>query len=229
MSKAKIRQVLPKLATAGQLTWFRENELKSQELIRQALSAKGSAKFAGMTRPLAESVREYIDTLTPQQRTQFARDARRLAQAIRAGESRPFGIPTSAIATSFKAEILDGIHVAGDTYKIALFLAASTIGPATTAYAATSEASGTGYTAGGMNLAGRQVVTDTATVILDWTTDPVWAAATITARGAMIYNSTKANRAIGIFDFGADVASTNGNFTVTLPAPTAAAGAIRIA
>mgnify|MGYP006869485285 CR=1 FL=1 len=133
-----------------------------------------------------------------------------------------------AIPTSFKAEILQGIHDGADTYKMALYTSAATLGAATTAYATTNEVTGTGYTAGGVTLSGFNVSTSGTTAILDFTTDPSWANATITARGALIYNSSKSNKAVYVLDFGADISSTNGTFTVTLPTPDAANGLIRL-
>ena len=136
---------------------------------------------------------------------------------------------TAALCNSFKQELLAMTpHVAADVYKIALFTSAATLSKATTVYAATNEVVGTGYTAGGMNLAGFAATLDTDTAILDWTTDPVWATASITARGALIYNSSRANRAVAVLDFGADITSTAADFTLTLPLPAAAAGLIRI-
>lgn len=136
---------------------------------------------------------------------------------------------TAAICNSFKQEILGGTHASGDTYKIALFTSAATLSKSTTAYAATNEASGTGYTAGGQALSGFNITLDSDTAILDFTSDPAWSSATITARGALIYNSSKSNKAVCVLDFGSDIASTNGTFTVQLPAPAAATGLIRIA
>jgi len=136
----------------------------------------------------------------------------------------------AAICNSYKKEVLDGVHLAADAYKIALFTSAATLSKSTTAYAATNEvANGNGYTTGGATLAGFTTALDTDTAVLDWTTDPTWPAATITARGALIYNSTRSNKAVAVLDFGADIASTNGTFTVTFPAATAAAGLVRIA
>lgn len=136
---------------------------------------------------------------------------------------------TAAVCNSFKNELLAMTpHVAGDAYKIALYTSAATLSKATTAYSATNEVVGAGYTAAGLTLVGFTVTLDTDTAILDWTTDPVWAAATITARGALIYNSTRSNKAVAILDFGGDIVSTNGNFTVVLPAPVAATGLVRI-
>ena len=137
---------------------------------------------------------------------------------------------TAAVCTSFKNEILSMTpHTAADVYKIALFTSTATLSAATTAYAATNEVVGTGYTAGGATLSGFAVTTDTTTAILDWTTDPTWATSTITARGALIYNSSRTNKAVAVLDFGADITSTAGTFTVTLPAAAAATGLIRIA
>jgi hypothetical protein len=137
---------------------------------------------------------------------------------------------TAALCNSFKRELLAmSPHTAADVYKIALYPTAATLSAATAAYSSTGEVTGTGYTAGGQTLAGFAATLDTGVGILDWTTDPSWANASITARGALIYNSTRAGAAVAVLDFGADVTSTNGTFTVTLPAPTAAAGLIRIA
>lgn len=136
---------------------------------------------------------------------------------------------TASVCNSFKNELLAMTpHTAADAYKIALFTSAATLSKATTAYAATNEVVGTGYTAGGLALTGFNVTLDTDTAILDWTTDPVWSAASITARGALIYNSSRSNKAVAVLDFGADITSTAGNFTVTLPAPVAATGLVRI-
>ena len=135
---------------------------------------------------------------------------------------------TQAIPTSFKAEILQGIHDSADTYKMALYTSAATLGATTTAYSATNEVVGTGYTAGGATLSGFNVTTSGTTAILDFATDPSWENATITARGALIYNSSKSNKAIYVLDFGSDITSTNGTFAITLPTPDAANGLIRI-
>ena len=136
---------------------------------------------------------------------------------------------TAAICNSFKQEILQGVHEAADTYKIALYPSTATLSKATTVYSSTGEvANGNGYTTGGATLAGFSVTLDGDTAILDWTTDPSWAAATITARGALIYNATQGDKAVAVLDFGSDIASTAGTFTVTLPAPAAATGLIRI-
>jgi hypothetical protein len=137
---------------------------------------------------------------------------------------------TAAAANSFKNELLAMTpHTAADVYKIALFTSAAALSKATTVYAATKEVVGAGYAAGGIALVGFTVTLDTDTAILDWTTDPVWPAATITARGALIYNSSRSNKAVAVLDFGSDITSTAGTFTIVFPAATAAAGLVRIA
>jgi hypothetical protein len=134
----------------------------------------------------------------------------------------------TAVTDSYKQEILQGIHLAADTYNIALYTSAATLGQGTTVYSATNEVVGAGYAAGGKALAGFAVSLDTHTGILTFTT-PTWAASSITARGCLIYNTSRSNKAVASYDFGADITSTNGTFTATIPAATAAAGLIRIA
>ena len=136
---------------------------------------------------------------------------------------------TAAFCNSFKQELLAmSPHTPADVYKIALYPSTATLSKATTVYSSTGEVTGTGYTAGGATLTGFAVTLDTDTAVLDWTTDPTLPSSTITARGGLIYNSSRANKAVAVVDFGQDVTSTNGTFTVTLPAPTAAAGLVRI-
>lgn len=139
---------------------------------------------------------------------------------------------TAAVCNSFKKELLDGsgTHLAADVYKMALYTSAATLSKSTTAYSATNEVGNSGtYAAGGLALTGFTASLDTDTAILDWSTDPLWTGATITARGALIYNSSKSNKAVAVLDFGSDITSTNGNFLVTLPAAAAATALVRIA
>ncbi len=137
---------------------------------------------------------------------------------------------TAALCNSFKQELLSMTpHTAADVYKIALYTdAAATLSKSTTAYTATGEVSGAGYTAGGMALSGFSVTLDGDTAILDWTTDPVWNTATITADTALIYNSSRANKAVAVVKF-TSASSTGAAFTVQLPAPAAATGLVRVA
>lgn len=134
---------------------------------------------------------------------------------------------TTAICNSYKQEILEGVHTSTDVYKLALFTSTATLGASTTVYAATNEVVGAGYTAGGATLAGFTSGLSGSTGYLTFT-DPSFVSSTITARGCLIYNSSKSNKSVAAFDFGADVVSTNGTFTVDLPVAGASA-LIRIA
>ena len=137
---------------------------------------------------------------------------------------------TAAFVNSFKQELLAMTpHTAADVYKIALYTdAAATLNKGTTAYTATGEITGTGYTAGGATLVGFATSLDTDTAILDWTTDPTWPTSTITADTALIYNSSRSNKAVAVVKF-TSATSTAATFTVQLPAATAAGGLIKIA
>lgn len=136
---------------------------------------------------------------------------------------------TQAMCNSFKTELLGGTHdLDTDTIKIALFTSSATLGASTTAYSTTNEVVGSGYTAGGNTLSGATISLSGSTAIVDFT-DTTWSSATITARGALIYNSSKADRAIAVLDFGSDKSSTNGDFTVVFPAADASNAIIRIA
>lgn len=135
----------------------------------------------------------------------------------------------TAMCSSFKSEVLGGIHdLDTDVIKMALFTSAATLGAATTAYAVTNEvADGGNYSAGGATMGTPAITLDGTTGICDFA-DVTWAAATITARGALVYNSSKANRAIAVLDFGADKISTAGDYTVVVPAAAAATALVRI-
>lgn len=134
---------------------------------------------------------------------------------------------TTAVCNSYRQEVMEGVHTSADTYKIALYTSSATLGAGTTAYSATNEVSGTGYTAGGAILSGFTSGLDGSTAYVTFT-DQVWADSTITARGALIYNASRSNKAVAVFDFGAEVSSVNGTLTVDFPAA-GAASLIRIA
>jgi len=140
---------------------------------------------------------------------------------------------SQAMCTSFKQALLDGeMDFSSDTsqvFKIALFTSSATLGAATTAYAATNEVSGTGYTAGGNTLTVVAPTTSGTTAYLDFN-DTTWSSATITARGALIYLADGAtNPAVAVLDFGADKTSTAGDFTIQFPTADASNAIIRIA
>ena len=140
---------------------------------------------------------------------------------------------STAMCTSFKQEILVGTHnftaTTGNTFKLALFTSSATIGASTTAFdASDNEVSGTGYTSGGSNLTNVTPTTSGTTALCDFT-DLVFSSATITANGALIYNSSQSNKAVCGLAFGGDKTSTAGDFTVQFPTADASNAIIRIA
>lgn len=137
---------------------------------------------------------------------------------------------SQAMCTSFKTELLGGTHdLDTDVIKIALYTSSATLGASTTAYTTSSEvASGNGYTTGGNTLSGAAISSSGTTAFVDFS-DSTWSSASFTARGALIYNSSKSNRAIAVLDFGSDKTSTNGDFVVQFPTADASNAIIRIA
>lgn len=141
---------------------------------------------------------------------------------------------TQAMCTSFKQALLDGeMDFSSDTaqtFKIALFTSAATLDATTTAYSTTNEVTGTGYTAGGNTLTiSVNPTTSGTTAYLDFA-DTTWAAATITARGALIYKADGVtNPAIAVLDFGSDKTSTAGDFTIQFPTADASNAILRLA
>lgn len=139
---------------------------------------------------------------------------------------------SQAMCTSFKKELLEAVHnfknSGGDTFKIALYTSSASLGAATTAYSATNEVSGTGYTAGGNTLTRVDPSSSGTTGFTDFA-NTTWSSATITARGALIYNDTDSDKAVAVLDFGADKTSTAGDFTIQFPAADATNAIIRIA
>ena len=139
---------------------------------------------------------------------------------------------TQAMCTSFKTQLLTGTHDftngTGDTFKIALFTSAATLDASTTAYSTSNETSGTGYTAGGNTLTNVTPTSSGTTAFTDFA-DTTWSSASVTARGALIYNSTEADAAVVVLDFGSDKTSTAGDFTIQFPTADASNAIIRIA
>lgn len=140
---------------------------------------------------------------------------------------------TQAMCTSFKQALLDGeMDFSSDTsqtFKIALFTSSATLSAATTAYSTTNEVSGTGYTAGGNTLTISTNPTTSGTTAYLSFSDTTWSAATLTARGALIYQSGGSNPAVAVLDFGADKTSTAGDFTIQFPTADASNAIIRVA
>lgn len=142
---------------------------------------------------------------------------------------------TQGETTSFRKELLQGVHdFDTDTFMMALYTSSATLGNDTTVYTTSGEVSetGTNYTAGGkaLTMTGPAVEgapDDTRTVFIDFE-DPIWNDSTITARGALVYNASKGNKACLVIDFGRDVSSDGGPFQAKVPDPTAAAAMYRI-
>ena len=135
----------------------------------------------------------------------------------------------NAFCTSAKVGFLTGTYTPlTHTMKIALYTNLATLDATTTAYSATNEVVGTGYTAGGNTLTGNAISYGGTTAWLTFS-DSSWTTATITARGALIYDSSASNAAIAVLDFGADKTSTAGTFTVQMPVAAASTALIRIA
>jgi|TARA_Y100000385_G_C12912117_1_gene558802 hypothetical protein len=153
---------------------------------------------------------------------------------------------TQAVCTSFKQELLQGIHNftngsgggtstttgSGNAFKIALYTSSASLGASTTAYSSSNEASGTGYSAGGAALTNVTPTTSSTTALTDFV-DVTWSSSSVTARGAVIYNSSttggSANRAVLVLNFGSDKSSSSGDFTITFPTADSSSAIIRIA
>ena len=139
---------------------------------------------------------------------------------------------TQAMCTSFKKELLEGVHnfknSGGSTFKLALFTSSATLGAATTAYAVSNEATGAGYSAGGLALTRVDPSTSGTTALTDFA-DLTFSTATVTANGALIYNSSASDKAVIVLAFGGDKTSTAGDFTIQFPTADASNAIIRIA
>ena len=145
------------------------------------------------------------------------------------------------MTTSFKLQLMSGVHAisasasspvrAADTFNIALYTSSATLDASTTAYSATTETtntSGSAYVAGGNTLASGATSSSGTTAFADFA-DSSWSTASFTARGALIYNFTQANKAVVVLDFGSDKTATAGTFTVVFPTNDASSAIIRIA
>lgn len=137
------------------------------------------------------------------------------------------------MCTSFKKELMEGVHnfknSGGSTFKLALYDNNASFTAATTAYTTSNEVSGTGYSAGGGTLTRVDPSTSGTTALTDFA-DLTFSSATITARGALIYNDSAAgDPTVVVLDFGADKTSSAGDFTIVFPTADASNAIIRIA
>jgi len=144
---------------------------------------------------------------------------------------------SQAMCTSFKQQLLEGKHnfrSGGHTFKLALFLSSATLGAATTDYSTSNEAStADGYTAGGSALTNVNPTTSSTTAFTDFA-DLTFSSVTVTARGALVYNTTTeggsgTTDSVIVLDFGADKTATSGDFTIQFPTADASNAIIRIA
>jgi hypothetical protein len=143
-------------------------------------------------------------------------------------------ITTSAICNSFKKELLEGKHnftqTSGDVFKLSLYTSSATLGKSTTSFTTDNQVSATGqYASGGGKLAvgSQQTSVASDTAIVDFG-DRSFTGVTLTARGALIYNTSNSNTAVACLDFGGDKSATSGTFTIQFPAFTTSAAIIRI-
>ena len=137
---------------------------------------------------------------------------------------------SQGMANSFKVQLLNGQHnFSSNIFKLALYTSSATLGENTTAYSATNEVPSTGnYSAGGNTLTVSVTPTNTGNVAFISFANTSWANATITANGALIYNSNLANAAVCVLAFGGDKTSTNGTFAVNFPTADASNAIIRL-
>jgi len=147
---------------------------------------------------------------------------------------------SQAMCTSFKQDLLNGIHAFGttvtrgsttaDTFKAALYLASGSLGAATTAYSATSEVSGTNYTAGGVTISSWNAPTTSGTSAYTTPTASfAWTTVTLSTAfdTVLVYNSTQSNKAVSVHTFGSQTV-TAGNFTLTMPTNAAGTALLQI-
>lgn len=135
---------------------------------------------------------------------------------------------TAGMCNSFKEELLKGIHdFTTDTFKAALYTNSATLGPSTTVYTTSNEASGGGYTAGGNTLSGASVALSQGVAYVDFS-DTTWTSGSFTARAALIYNSSKANRAVAVYVFDEVKTVSSGNFQLQFPAASPTEAVVRI-
>ena len=136
------------------------------------------------------------------------------------------------MCTSFKKELLEAVHnfknSGGSTFKLAMYTNSASFDASTTAYTTSNEVSGTGYSAGGGTLTRVDPTTSSTTAFTDFA-DLSFTTATITAMGALIYNSSDSNKAVAVLDFTSNKSSTAGTFTIQFPTADASNAIIRIA
>ena len=142
-------------------------------------------------------------------------------------------ITTNAICNSFKKELLQADHNfytsggGGNIFKLAMYTSTATLGKSTTSFTTGSEVSSSGYTSGGKALVNTGTSLSVNTAITNYS-NLSFTGVTLTARGALIYNTSNSNTAVCVLDFGGDKTATAGTFTVQFPAFTSTAAILRI-
>ena len=136
---------------------------------------------------------------------------------------------TQTLTTSFKLELLEAVHdFTSDVFKLAVYTSAANLGADTLVYTSSNEVTSAGYTAGGQVLTGT-IVTAASGVAFVTFDNLTWSNVTFTARGALIYNSTKGNKSVAVYNFGTDQTAGMLNvFNITMPNDTADEALIRI-
>ena len=137
----------------------------------------------------------------------------------------------AGVCPSYRMECFQGLHSASDTYMLALYPSSASLDPSVTSYVAAGEVSGLGYTAGGQQISGFSASLQTDAnghtyACLDFG-NVTWPVSSFTARGGLIYNASKNNRAVTVLDFGTDSVASNGPFVVSMPQPGANTSLIR--
>jgi hypothetical protein len=139
---------------------------------------------------------------------------------------------TQAVPNTFKQQLLQGGHnftaATGNVFKLALYTSAATLSSATTVYTSTNEVANSGqYTTGGGVLTNISPLVSSGVAFVDFS-DLSFTGVTLTARGALIYNTSNSNAAVAVLDFGSDKTATSGTFTIQFPADTTSAAILRI-
>jgi len=135
----------------------------------------------------------------------------------------------TCVTVQYKSDIIQGVqNVSSDVYYVALYTSAATLGPTTLVYTSTNECSGGNYPAGGIIMPSAAEVTDTTVAILTFA-NPTFTNLTLPdVRGCVIYNSSKGNDTVAVFDFGTSISLYTSDFTLVVPAATATTGLIRL-
>jgi hypothetical protein len=135
---------------------------------------------------------------------------------------------TAGLTDSFKEQLLLGIHdFSTDTFLVALYTSSAILGPQTTVYSNTNEVSGAGYIEGGQELQNVTVNLGLGTGYVSFD-NPAWPGSTFTTRGGLIYNASKGNKSVGVFNFGVDQTMLGQEFIIQFPTDDPETALIRI-